>query len=57
MLAFYQCIRRRNADQLRIYLVNDNLSLDWTPLIGEWAALHNVDLVATPTSASHLKSH
>ena len=25
----------------------------WSPLIREWAALHNVELVATPTSASH----
>jgi hypothetical protein len=54
VLAFYQSIRRRYPDHLRIYLVNDNLSLHWTALIREWAALHNVELVATPTSASHL---
>jgi len=54
VLAFYQYIRRRYPDHLRIYLVNDNLSLHWTPLIREWAELHNVELVATPTSASYL---
>src|SRR5439155_747855 len=41
-------------DHLRIYLVNDNLSLHWTPQIRAWAEVHNVELVATPTSASHL---
>jgi hypothetical protein len=54
VLAVYKQIRRRYPDHLRIYLVNDNLSLHWTPLIREWAALHNIELVATPTSASHL---
>jgi len=54
VLAFHKYIRRRYPDHLRIYLVNDNLSLHWTPLIREWAALHNVELVATPTSASYL---
>ena len=53
VLAFYKQIRRRYPDHLRIYLVNDNLSLHWTPLIREWAATHNVELLATPTSASH----
>jgi hypothetical protein len=43
VLAFYKYIRRRYPDQLRIYLVNDNLSLHWTLLIREWAALHNVN--------------
>ena len=47
-------IRRRYPDHLRIYLVNDNLSLHWTPLIRAWAESHNVELVPTPTSASHL---
>jgi hypothetical protein len=32
VLAFYKSIRRRYPDHLRIYLVNDNLSLHWTPL-------------------------
>ena len=54
VLAFYKDIRRRYADHLRIYLVNDNLSLHWTPQIRAWAEDHNVELVATPTSASHL---
>jgi hypothetical protein len=54
VLAFYKYVRRRYPDHLRIYLVNDNLSLHWTPLIRQWAASHNVELVATPTSASHL---
>ncbi len=54
VLAFYKYIRRRYPDQLRIYLVNDNLSLHWTPLIREWAAAHNVELVPTPTSVSRL---
>lgn len=53
VLTFYKQIRRRYPDHLRIYLVNDNLSTHWTPLIREWAELHNVELVATPTSASH----
>jgi transposase len=54
VLAFYKYIRRRYPGHLRIYLVNDNLSLHWTPLIRAWATGHNVELVATPTSASHL---
>jgi len=54
VLAFYKFIRRRYADHLRIYLVNDNLSLHWTPMIREWADVHNIELVPTPTSASHL---
>src|SRR4030088_1034171 len=54
VLAFYKSIRRRYPDHLRIYLVNDNLSLHWTPQIRAWAESHNVELVATPTSASHL---
>jgi hypothetical protein len=33
VLVFYKQIRRRFADHLRVYLVNDNLSLHWTPLI------------------------
>jgi hypothetical protein len=53
-LAFYKSMRRRYTDHLRIYLVNDNLSLHWTPQIRAWAESHNVDLVPTPTSASHL---
>jgi homeodomain-containing protein/DDE superfamily endonuclease len=53
VLAFYRQIRRRYPDHRRIYLVNDNLSTHWTPLVREWATLHNVELVATPTSASH----
>jgi len=54
VLAFYKAIRRRYPDHLRIYLINDNLSLHWTPPIRAWAAHHQVELVATPTSASHL---
>jgi hypothetical protein len=54
VLAFYKYIRRRYPDHLRIYLVNDNLSLHWTPQIRAWAAAHNVELVPTPTSASYL---
>ncbi|MBV8714997.1 MAG: IS630 family transposase [Chloroflexi bacterium] len=54
VLAFYKYIRRRYADNLRIHLVNDNLVLHWTPQIREWAASHNVELVPTPTYASHL---
>lgn len=54
VLAFYRYIRRRYPDDLRIYLVNDNLSLHWTPAIRAWAESHNVELVPTPTSASHL---
>jgi len=53
-LAFYKSMRRRYTDHLRIYLVNDNLSLHWTPLIRAWAAAHNGDLVPTPTSAGHV---
>jgi hypothetical protein len=54
VLACYQSIRRRYPDHLRVYLVNDNLSLHWTPQIRAWAEAHNVELVATPTSASYL---
>ena len=54
VLAFYKYIRRRYPEHLRIHLVNDNLSLHWTPVIREWAVVHNVELVPTPTSASHL---
>ncbi|HEY3059583.1 MAG TPA: transposase [Chloroflexota bacterium] len=54
VLAFYKSIRRRYPDQLRIHLVNDNLSLHWTPEIRAWAALHHVELVPTPKSASHV---
>jgi hypothetical protein len=52
--AFYKYIRRRYPAEQRIYLINDNLSLHWTPQIRAWAELHNVELVPTPTSASHL---
>jgi transposase len=54
VLAFYKSVRRRYPDYLRIYLVNDNLSLHWTPQIRAWAEAHNLELVATPTSASYL---
>lgn len=54
VLAFYRYIRRRYPDDLRIYLVNDNLVLHWARQIREWAASHNVELVPTPTYASHL---
>jgi homeodomain-containing protein/DDE superfamily endonuclease len=54
VLAFYKTIRRRYPDDLRIYLVNDNLSLHWTPQIRQWAESNKVELVATPTSASYL---
>ena len=54
VLACYQRIRRRYPADQRIYLVNDNLSLHWTPQIRAWAEHHNVELVATPTSASYL---
>jgi len=54
VLASYKSIRRRYPDHLRIYLVNDNLSLHWTPQIRAWAQAHNMELVPTPTSASHL---
>jgi transposase len=54
VLAFYKSIRRRYPAHLRIYLVNDNLSLHWTPTIRAWAAAHDVELVPTPTSASYL---
>src|SRR5215207_4767115 len=54
VLAFYRSIRHRYPDHRRIYLVNDNLSLHWTPPIREWAASHSIELVPTPTSASHL---
>jgi hypothetical protein len=32
----------------------DNLSLRWTPQIRAWAEQHNMNLVPTPTSPSHL---
>jgi hypothetical protein len=54
VLAFYQSIRRRYPPQQCIYLVNDKLSLHCTHQIRAWAEAHNVELVATPTSASYL---
>jgi DDE superfamily endonuclease len=54
VLAFYKYICRRYPDHLRIYLVNDNLVLHWARQIREWATSHNVELVPTPTYASHL---
>jgi len=54
VLAFYASIRRRYANHLRVYLVNDNLSLHWTPQIRAWAESHNVELLPTPTYASYL---
>jgi transposase len=54
VLAFYKSLRRRYPEDLRIHLVNDNLSLHWTPAIRAWAEAHNVELVPTPTSASYL---
>jgi transposase len=54
VLAFYQGIRRRYPAAQRLYLVNDNLSLHWTPAIRAWAESHHVELVPTPTSASYL---
>ena len=38
---------------LRIRLVNDTLPLHWTPPIREWAAAHNVELVATDYAGHH----
>jgi hypothetical protein len=38
VLAFYCSIRRGYPAELRVYLVNDNLSLHWTPVIRAWAA-------------------
>ena len=54
VLAFYRSLRRRYPAERRIYLVNDNLSLHWTPAIRAWTEGHNVELVPTPTSASYL---
>lgn len=54
VLTFYKQIRRRYMAHVRIYLINDNLALHWTPEIREWAELHNVELVPTPTSASYM---
>jgi DDE superfamily endonuclease len=54
VLAFYKYIRRGYPERLRIYLVNDNLSLHWTPQIRAGAEARKVELVPTPTSASHL---
>ena len=54
MLGFYKQIRRRYPAHVLIYLVNDNLVLHWTPEIREWAELHHVELVPTPTSASYM---
>ena len=53
VLAFYKYIRRRYSEHLRIYLINDNLVLHWTPKIRQWAELHNVELVPIPSYASY----
>jgi hypothetical protein len=52
VLAFYKSIRRRYPDRLRIYLVNDILSLHWTPQIRTWAESHNLELVPTSTPSA-----
>jgi hypothetical protein len=54
VLASYTSIHRPYLDRLRIYLVNGNLSVHWTPLIREWTELHNIELLSTPTSESYL---
>jgi DDE superfamily endonuclease len=54
VVVHYKFIRRRYPDHLRIFLVNDNLSLHWTPTIRAWAEHHDTELVPTPTSASYL---
>jgi hypothetical protein len=53
-VGFLQVHPPTRCEHLRIHLVNDNLSLHWTPRIRTWAAAHNLELVPTPTSASYL---
>jgi hypothetical protein len=54
VLAFLKDIRRRYPPETTVYIVMDNLSAHWTPEIRRWAAISNVGLLATPTSASYL---
>jgi hypothetical protein len=44
--------KRSTDPEFELYLVNDSLSVHWTPAIRAWATEHNVELVAT--YASHL---
>ena len=53
-LAFMKQIRLAYPRRLRLYWIQDNLSCHWTREIRDWAALNNVELVATPTYASFL---
>ena len=53
-LAFLTQIRGCYPRRLRIYWIQDNLSANWTPDIRGYAALHNIELVPTPTYASYL---
>ena len=56
MLSFLREIRRRYPPEVRVFIVMDNLSTHWTKEIRDWAddPGTNVELVATPTYASHL---
>ncbi len=54
VLTFMQTIRAAYPRRLRLYWIQDNLSCHWTPAIRAWAAVHNVELVPTPTYASYL---
>ena len=56
VLSFLREIRRRYPPEVRVFIVMDNLSTHWTKEIRDWAddPGTNVELVATPTYASHL---
>jgi transposase len=47
-------IRLAYPRSTRLHWIQDNLSYHWTPAIRAWAQDNNVELVPTPTYASHL---
>jgi len=49
---FLKAVRRRYPAAQRIYVIQDNLSAQWTPDIRRWARANRVTLVPTATNAS-----
>lgn len=54
VVRFLTTTRMRYDPRLRLYVVMDKRSCDWTPDVREWAGAANVELVPTPTYASYL---
>ncbi len=54
VLGFMQTIRLSYPSRQRVYLIQDNLSANWTPDIRAFAQANKIELVPTPTYASYL---